>query len=184
MHRMDAATHSYTPTNSGYLTCLSRVKHLHDAVEENILKEQDAYRRFARITDKLHTRLSALRLKAKEQKTRIDDLMINLQEQLTTMKRTEVDIAIKIQSCAGSCEIVQPYRISMDTYSILKQQLDKVNQKQMIQTKNLPHIHFHTVLNKAANFTDSSNLKSMDFGLFENIQQYVLEMEANYNHTV
>ncbi|XP_063314611.1 fibrinogen alpha chain-like [Pelobates fuscus] len=183
MSRVDKTKKSCLTSNTIYLSSLPGIKQLHDAIEENMLNEQVAFRNFAEVGQLLRNRLSALGVKVKEQKMKIENVLSDLKEQMATMKRLEVDISIKLHACGGSCSKVQFYKTNTENYTIWKKHLDEINTKSTIQAKNQSHINLYFIANNVTNYTESPvALNGMQLGLFANIEQYVLKAEKVENN--
>ncbi|XP_072262041.1 fibrinogen alpha chain-like [Pyxicephalus adspersus] len=176
---METAKQTWVKSNSRHIITFSEIKHLHEATERDMLKDQDALKTFANIGNELRRRLIPLKQKVKEQEIKIERLVGELQDQLTEMKRLEVDVDIKVRSCKGSCRDVHLNILNLDNYETWNNHLNTVKNVHLAEDKYTRYINM-TLAN--VNVTSFHNLfplmQGKGLSLFEHIDQYMLKLEG------
>ncbi|KAM9330442.1 fibrinogen alpha chain-like [Gastrophryne carolinensis] len=176
---MERAKQSWVTSNSQYITTYSEIKRLHDVAERDMLDDQDTLKQFVEVGNMLRRRLTPLKLKVKEQTKQIDQLLSELQDQLSVLKRLEIDTEIKIRSCKGSCREVHFDIINLEEYMIWNKELDSLKNYQLSEESN---IHYANLSLAPPNVTCTFYelfplMQGKGLSLFEHIDQYILTLE-------
>ncbi|XP_073461573.1 fibrinogen alpha chain-like [Aquarana catesbeiana] len=146
-----------------------------------MLKDQDTLKTFAHDENNFRRRLMPLKLKVKEQAIKIEQLLSELQNQLTEMKRLEVDIDIKVRSCKGSCRDVQINIINLDNYKSWNKLLNTVKNCHLAEDKGLRFVNLTLANVTVTSFNELFPLmQGKGLTLFEDIPQYMLKLEDDY----
>ncbi|KAM5191487.1 fibrinogen alpha chain-like [Mantella aurantiaca] len=136
---------------------------------------------FVHVENEFSKRLMPLKLKVKEQAIKIEHLLIELQDQLTEMKRLEVDIDIKVRSCKGSCRDVHLNIIDLDNYKSWNKLLDTAKKFHLAEDKNLRYVNLTLANVNVTSFNELFPLlQGKGLSLFEHIDQYLVQLGDDY----
>ncbi|XP_040274500.1 fibrinogen alpha chain-like [Bufo bufo] len=178
--RVDAAKQSWVTSNSHNVQILSELKQLHEVADRNMLTEKETLKNFAHVGNELSKKLTYLKIKVKEQKSKLKLLSSEIEDQLVIMKILEVDTDIKIRTCKGSCQNIQLFMTNLENYGSWKKDLDMIRNYQKYETKTMHNISFVNLHEQkiGASFKELwplMDLKQLE--MFDSIDQYRLKLE-------
>ncbi|KAM4048862.1 fibrinogen alpha chain-like [Anomaloglossus baeobatrachus] len=178
--RMEIAKQSWVTSNSDNIKILSELKQIHEVADRKVFTEKETVKYFAKLGNELRKQLIYLKTKVNEQITKLRHLQTEIEDQLAIMKILEVDIDIKIRTCKGSCQKVQPFTTNHENYRSLKKDLETIKSYQIDDTKTLRNIGFinlHSQRN-ATSFKELWPLMEMkQLEMFESMDEYRLTLE-------
>ncbi|XP_068134999.1 fibrinogen alpha chain-like [Hyperolius riggenbachi] len=181
---METTKQSWVTSNSKHIKTFAEIKQLYEVAERDMLKDQDTLRNFAHYGNELRRKLLKLKLKVKNQVTKVNHLLGEVQDQITTMKRLEVDVDIKVRSCKGSCKDVPWHIINLDTYDTWNRHLDAMKHYQLAEDKNMCYINLSLAQTNVTSFSEHFPLmQGKGLSLFEHIDQFAVKLEDEDKET-
>ncbi|XP_043918367.1 fibrinogen alpha chain [Protopterus annectens] len=109
-----------------YKTASQITKETYDAIKNNLIADSGGDNRYAELVNELRKKIVILRQYINNQLNKIRQLHGALLDQVSQIKRLEVDIDIRIRACKGSCSKGFVYNVDRQSYETLQKQLEQI----------------------------------------------------------
>ncbi|XP_010218909.1 PREDICTED: fibrinogen alpha chain [Tinamus guttatus] len=126
-HRIDKIKKLLADNQNNYKTSNRVIVETINVLKPNLESALQLDENYGRVSAELRRRIVTLKQRVVTQVNRIKALQNSIHDQVTEMKRLEVDIDIKIRACKGSCAKSFDYHVDKETYDNIQKQLTQAN---------------------------------------------------------
>ncbi|NXA47419.1 FIBA protein, partial [Nothocercus julius] len=126
-HRIDKIKKLLADNQNNYKTSNRVIVETINILKPNLESAQQLDENYGRVSAELRRRIVTLKQRVVTQVNRIKALQNSIHDQVTEMKRLEVDIDIKIRACKGSCAKSFDYHVDKESYDNIQKQLTQAN---------------------------------------------------------
>ncbi|KAJ8403555.1 hypothetical protein AAFF_G00348810 [Aldrovandia affinis] len=101
-------------------------KQTYDFLRDKLVTDSGNDNRYQTLAEQLRQRIVSIKVKIVAQLKLLQALKERVRDQVTEMKRLEVDIDMKLRTCKGSCASYTEYSVDRDTYVTLDKQVSQL----------------------------------------------------------
>ncbi|KAJ8269527.1 hypothetical protein COCON_G00121340 [Conger conger] len=109
-----------------YRTTNQNTEQTYTFLRDKLVTDTGNDNKYMGLAEQLRQRIVSIKVKIVAQLKLLQALKGRIRDQVTEMKRLEVDIDIKLRSCKGSCSSYTEYSVDRDSYSTLDKQLSQL----------------------------------------------------------
>ncbi|XP_008572870.1 PREDICTED: fibrinogen alpha chain [Galeopterus variegatus] len=115
-------------------------RNIMEILRGDFAKDNNNDNTYNQVSEDLRSKIEVLKRKVIEKVQLIQLLQKNVRAQLVDMKRLEVDIDIKIQSCKGSCSRALSREVNLKDYEDQQKQLEQVIAKDLLPSRDRQYL--------------------------------------------
>uniref|UniRef100_A0A8B9FBR5 Fibrinogen alpha chain n=1 Tax=Amazona collaria TaxID=241587 RepID=A0A8B9FBR5_9PSIT len=187
-HRIDKIRKLLLENQNNYKKSNRIVVETVNVLKPNLDSAQKIDDDYGRVSGELRQRIVTLKQRVVTQVNRIKALQSSIQEQVTEMKRLEVDIDIKIRACRGTCERSFDYQVDKESYDNIQKQLTQANSINLhpeLQTSTLSTLKMRPIKdsNVPEHFKHKPLPEMQALNIINNIKQMQVVLERSETDT-
>ncbi|KAM9026724.1 fibrinogen alpha chain [Ara ararauna] len=187
-HRIDKIRKLLLENQNNYKKSNRIVVETVNVLKPNLDSAQKLDDDYGRVSGELRQRIVTLKQRVVTQVNRIKALQSSIQEQVTEMKRLEVDIDIKIRACKGTCARSFDYQVDKESYDNIQKQLTQANSINLhpeLQTSTLSTLKMRPIKdsNVPEHFKHKPLPEMQALNIINNIKQMQVVLERSETDT-
>ncbi|XP_010010407.1 PREDICTED: fibrinogen alpha chain [Nestor notabilis] len=187
-HRIDKIRKLLSENQNNYKKSNRIVVETVNVLKPNLDSAQKVDDDYGRVSGELRQRIVTLKQRVVTQVNRIKALQSSIQEQVTEMKRLEVDIDIKIRACKGTCARSFDYQVDKESYDNIQKQLTQANSVNLhpeLQTTTLSTLKMRPIKdsNVPEHFKHKPLPEMQALNIINNIRQMQVVLERSETDT-
>ncbi|XP_075054544.1 fibrinogen alpha chain [Mixophyes fleayi] len=158
----------------------TRTKETYELIKGNLVAAQQTDGTYNLVTENLRRKIDFLKITVSSQIERIKLLQRNVKDQVSEMKRVEVDIDIKLRACKGSCSKGVDYNVDHESYENIKKQIVQLDSTDLRPNSNaLPVLKMRPIKESTVDSRYKTLAQQKDqYPIFTDIEQYSFVLEG------
>ncbi|XP_062430726.1 fibrinogen alpha chain [Rhea pennata] len=181
-HRIDKIKKLLADSQNNYKKSNQIIVQTVNVLKPDLDSAQQLDETYGQVSAELRRRIVTLKQRVVTQVNRIKALQNSIHNQVTEIKRLEVDIDIKIRACKGSCAKSFDYHVDKESYDSIQKQLTQANSVDLhpeIETTNLSILKIRPIKdsNVPEHFKHKHLPEMQALNIFNNLRQMEVVLE-------